>query len=88
MDRYKLWLTFDAGIYVYMGGVGFQQLSIFAFSFFAIKFHRMILQQVREGVEGVSTAFPLLYALYAVLILITVNLLAPLQSSDTNVSRR
>ncbi|RDW65136.1 hypothetical protein BP6252_10787 [Coleophoma cylindrospora] len=48
------------GIHVYMGGVAFQQLSIFVFSFFAITFHLTILQQIREGVEGVSNAIPLL----------------------------
>lgn len=68
----KLLADILLGIHVYMGGVGFQQLSIFVFSFFAIKFNRTILQQMREGVEDVSSALPLLYAIYAVLILITV----------------
>jgi hypothetical protein len=55
-----------------MAGVAFQQFFIFVFSFFAIIFHCAVLQQVREGVEGVSRALPLMYAIYAVLILITV----------------
>jgi hypothetical protein len=63
-----------------MGGVGIQQFFILVFSFFATKFHQTILQQVRQGVAGVSRALPLLYALYAVLILITVHQLIPLQA--------
>jgi hypothetical protein len=57
-----------------MGGVGFQQAFILVFSFFAIKFHRTILQLARQGVEDVSKAIPLLYAVYAGLLLITVRL--------------
>jgi hypothetical protein len=56
-----------------MGGVGVQQFFILVFSFFAIKFHRTILQQIRQGVEEVSSALPLLYAIYTVLTLITVH---------------
>ncbi|KAE9374872.1 hypothetical protein N431DRAFT_533814 [Stipitochalara longipes BDJ] len=62
-------------IHIYMGGVGFQEFFILVFSFFAIKFHRTILQQVRQGVEGVSSALPLLYAIYAVLLLITMRII-------------
>jgi hypothetical protein len=57
-----------------MGGVGFQQAFILVFSFFAVKFHRTILQLARQGVEDISRAMPLLYAVYAVLLLITVRL--------------
>lgn len=55
-----------------MGGVAFQQFFILVFVFFAIKFHRTLLQQMRQGTNGISVALPLLYAVYAVLILITV----------------
>ena len=55
-----------------MGGVAFQQFFILVFFFFAIKFHRIILQEVREGEEGALSALPLLYAVYSVLILISV----------------
>jgi hypothetical protein len=55
-----------------MGGVAFQQFFILVFVFFATKFHRIILQdQVQQGVEGVSKVLPLLYAVYAVLTLIS-----------------
>lgn len=60
-------------IHIYMGGVGVQQFFILVFLFFAIQFHRNILQQLRQGVEEVSSALPLLYAIYAVLMLITVS---------------
>ena len=56
-----------------MGGVAFQQFFILVFCLFAIQFHQTILQQVRQGVEGASSALPLLYAIYAVLLLITVG---------------
>jgi hypothetical protein len=48
------------------------------FLFFAIKFHRVVLQQLRQGAEGVHSALPLLYAIYTVLMLITVHDLIPL----------
>jgi hypothetical protein len=56
-----------------MGGVGFQEFFILVFSFFAIIFHSEIRRQVRQGIEGASSALPLLHAMYAVLILITVG---------------
>lgn len=71
-----------------MGGVGVQQFFILVFSFFAIKFHRTILQQLQQGVEGVSSALPLLYAVYAVLLLITVQRLVPLQAHALTFLRR
>jgi hypothetical protein len=61
------------GLHIYMGGVGIQQCFILMFSVFAIKFHRTILQQVRQGTEECLKTLPLLYAVYAVLILITVK---------------
>jgi hypothetical protein len=63
-----------------MGGVGVQQFFILVFLFFAIEFHRLILIQIRQGVEGASSALPLLYAVYGVLALITVHKSIPLQA--------
>jgi hypothetical protein len=60
------------GIYVFIGGIAVQQFFILVFTFFTIRFHRTLLQQVKKGVEGASSALPLLYAIYAVLILIIV----------------
>lgn len=57
-----------------MGGVAFQQFFILVFVFFAIKFHRIILrEEVQQVAEGVSRVLPLLYAVYAVLTLISVR---------------
>jgi hypothetical protein len=75
-----LWLILFPAIHVYMGGVGIQQLFILIFSFFAITFHRRILEQRRQSVEGLSSALPLLYAVYAVLLLITVRGSIPSQA--------
>lgn len=55
-----------------MGGVALQQFFILVFLFYAIKFHQIVIQQIRQGVEGVSSSLPLLYAIYTVLMLITV----------------
>ncbi|QKX61007.1 uncharacterized protein TRUGW13939_08153 [Talaromyces rugulosus] len=62
-------------IHIYMGGIAVQQFFIVVFFFFAIKFHRIILEQVRQGVHGVSSVLPLLYAVYAVLLLITTRII-------------
>jgi hypothetical protein len=56
-----------------MGGVAIQQFFILVFFFYAIKFHKKIQTHIRQGVEGVSSVLPLLHALYAVLLLITVH---------------
>lgn len=64
-------------IHIYMGGVALQQFFILIFLFFAVQFHRHILQQMRNGVEDRSRALQLLYAIYAVLVLITVCELDP-----------
>lgn len=57
-----------------MGGVAFQQFFILVFVFFAIKFHRIILrEEVQQVAEGISRVLPLLYAVYAVLTLISVR---------------
>lgn len=65
-----------------MGGVAFQQFFILVFVFFAIKFHQTILQRGRQGVEGGSHALQLLYAVYAVLTLISVHFSVLLQSQS------
>lgn len=57
-----------------MGGVAFQQFFILVFVFFAIKFHWIILrEEVQQVAEGVLRVLPLLYAVYAVLTLISVR---------------
>ena len=61
------------GLHIYMGGVGFQQLFVLVFFYFAILFHRMLL---RSTTLETSRAFTLLYIVYAVLVLITVCELA------------
>lgn len=63
------------GIHIYMGGVGIQQFFILVFAFFAIKFHRTVANQLCQGNTEVSKALPLLYALYAVLLLITMRII-------------
>ncbi|TVY51629.1 Sphingoid long-chain base transporter RSB1 [Lachnellula cervina] len=61
-------------IHVYMGGVAFQQFFILVFAIFALRFHRTVLHQRRQGVPGAASALPLLYAIYAVLLLITIRI--------------
>jgi hypothetical protein len=63
-----------------MGGVAVQQFFILVFFFYAIKFHQIVLHQVQQGIQGASSALPLLYAIYAVLLLITVSLSVFLQA--------
>jgi hypothetical protein len=70
-----------------MGGVGVQQFFILVFLFFAIEFHRLILKQIRQGVEGASTTLPLLYAIYGVLALITVHRSIPLQAQMLTIHK-
>ncbi|KAH6879318.1 RTA1 like protein-domain-containing protein [Alternaria rosae] len=62
-------------IHIYMGGVAVQQLFILIFFFYAIKFHRTVLRQILEGMEDASSALPLLYGIYAVLLLITIRII-------------
>lgn len=73
-----------------MGGVALQQFFILVFLFYAIKFHRIVLHQIRQGVEGMSSALSLLYAIYVVLMLITVCLNNSIPSSypGTNILQR
>ena len=70
-----------------MGGVGLQQFFILVFVIFAIKFHTIVRLQMRQGVPGVSRALPLLYAVYAVLALITVCCPANNRAPSTDVLR-
>jgi hypothetical protein len=58
-----------------MVGVGIQQGFILLFLFFAVKFHRTIHAQARQSQIGMNPqlALFLLYALYAALLMITVN---------------
>ncbi|TVY90551.1 Sphingoid long-chain base transporter, partial [Lachnellula willkommii] len=62
-------------IHVYMGGVAFQQFFILVFTIFAMRFHRTVLRLRRQGVPGAASALPLLYAIYAVLLLITIRII-------------
>ncbi|KAH8797620.1 RTA1 like protein-domain-containing protein [Xylogone sp. PMI_703] len=62
------------GIHIYMGSVAFQQFFILVFVFFAIRFYRIVLQQVRQGAKGASDALPLLYTVSAVLTLISLRI--------------
>ena len=70
-----------------MGGVAVQQFFILVFLFYAIKFHRLVLSQIQQGTEGVSSALPLLYAIYAVLLLITVCVCPLPQAQKLNSSQ-
>jgi hypothetical protein len=71
----------DLGLHIYMVGVGIQQGFILLFGFFAIKFHRKLLAQSRQGGTVDRQAWILLYALYATLTLITVCFLRSANSS-------
>jgi len=62
------------GIHVYMGGIGFQQLCIFAFLALATRLHLHLRRQSADTEER-RTAFRLLYVEYAVVILITVRII-------------
>jgi hypothetical protein len=75
------------GIHIYMGGVAIQQAFIFCFCAFAYKFWRKLLSQ-KKTVDinpvsmdlSLSSGFTLLYALIAVLILISVSSPSPFSS--------
>lgn len=64
------WLTLYPGLHVYMGGVGFQQFFILIFLYIAFRFQQQVK---KENPNKLSQALLLLYAEYAVLILITVG---------------
>ncbi|KAH6676560.1 RTA1 like protein-domain-containing protein [Halenospora varia] len=65
------------GLHIYMAGVGIQQFFIFVFVLFAIKLHRTILSQSALNISNNSakSPFPLLYTIYAVLLLITIRII-------------
>ncbi|KAF8850075.1 hypothetical protein BDZ45DRAFT_809419 [Acephala macrosclerotiorum] len=62
------------GLHIYMAGVGIQQAFILVFFVFAIKFHRTYLAE-RSQIKTSNSPLPLLYTLYAVLILITIRII-------------
>ncbi|KAL8702900.1 MAG: hypothetical protein Q9201_003934 [Fulgogasparrea decipioides] len=59
------------GLHVYMGGVGFQEFFVLIFAYIAFRFSQQIKQ---ENPSRLSQALILLYAEYAVLVLITVRI--------------
>ncbi|KAK5708562.1 hypothetical protein LTR17_020595 [Elasticomyces elasticus] len=61
------------GIDIYMGGIAFQQVCIFAFLFLAGKLHRDMLQQ--PTCPERKSALQLIYTQYAVVALITVRII-------------
>ncbi|TGO18828.1 hypothetical protein BTUL_0007g00460 [Botrytis tulipae] len=63
------------GLHVYMIGVGIQQFFIFVFLFFAFKFHQTLRDQSRRKIYTPRQAWSLLYALYAVILLITIRII-------------
>ncbi|KAF7906486.1 hypothetical protein EAF00_000765 [Botryotinia globosa] len=63
------------GLHVYMIGVGIQQFFIFVFLFFAFKFHQTLRGQSRRKTYTPRQAWSLLYALYAVILLITIRII-------------
>ena len=60
------------GLHIYMIGVGVQQTFALLFLFFVINFHRTLFKE--RLTNETSRALPMLYAIYAVLTLITVSL--------------
>ncbi|KAI9650078.1 hypothetical protein NHQ30_000091 [Ciborinia camelliae] len=63
------------GLHVYMVGVGIQQFFILVFLFFAFKFHQTLRDQSRRNIHTPQQAWSLLYALYAVILLITTRII-------------
>ncbi|KAL8658486.1 MAG: hypothetical protein Q9202_007549 [Teloschistes flavicans] len=59
------------GLHIYMGGVGFQEFFVLVFCYIAFRFSQ---QLKRENPTRLSQAQLLLYAQYAVLVLITVRI--------------
>ncbi|KAK5676673.1 hypothetical protein LTS10_010974 [Elasticomyces elasticus] len=64
--------TVMLGLHIYMGGIGFQQLCIFAFLALAVRFHLNLPAQPVSAERRL--AFRLLYVEYAVLTLITMRI--------------
>ncbi|KAK5164516.1 uncharacterized protein LTR77_009722 [Saxophila tyrrhenica] len=65
--------TIMAGLHIYMGGVGFQQLCIFFFLALAVRFHRRLQREPPSANR--SRGLLLLYVEYAVVGLITVRII-------------
>ncbi|THC98405.1 hypothetical protein EYZ11_002124 [Aspergillus tanneri] len=65
------------GIHIYMAGIGIQEFFIVIFLIIAILFHRQMLYLDRRGeLTGLKAKWrPLLYALYASLLFITVRII-------------
>lgn len=61
------------GLHVYMGGIGFQQVCIFAFLALAVRLHRKILL-MPDGAPEKRNGLILLYVNYAVVTLITIRI--------------
>ena len=61
------------GIHIYMGGIGFQQLAIFAFLALAIRYHKKL--RLQQSSPDRSRGLTLLYVEYAVVGLITVRII-------------
>ncbi|KAK3675355.1 hypothetical protein LTR78_004865 [Recurvomyces mirabilis] len=65
--------TIMLGLHVYMGGIGFQQLCIFAFLGLSARLHMQLRSQPVSPQR--RTAFRLLYVMYAVVGLITLRII-------------
>lgn len=65
--------TIMMGIHIYMGGIGFQQLCIFAFLALAVRLHKKMLLQPASSER--SRGLLLLYIEYAVVGLITIRII-------------
>ncbi|MCJ1301210.1 hypothetical protein MMC08_004009 [Hypocenomyce scalaris] len=61
------------GLHIYMIGVGVQQTFALLFLFFVINFHRTLFKE--RLTNETSRALPMLYAIYAVLTLITTRII-------------
>ncbi|KAM3086915.1 hypothetical protein ACMFMG_001035 [Clarireedia jacksonii] len=67
--------TILLGLHVYMIGVGIQQFFICVFLVYAIQFHATLRRQDGQGLFTPKSAYGLLYAIYAVILLITVRII-------------
>ena len=59
------------GLHIYQGGVGLQQLFILVFVAMSVQFQRAFAREVPD--HRTRKALQLLYAIYAVLALVTVS---------------
>jgi hypothetical protein len=69
--------TLRTGLHVYEAGLGIQEAFMAFFMFLAVLFHRRMLQLEREGTLQKNTTSwrPLLFTLYASLMLITIRII-------------